>query len=52
LLIANIIEVSLTIDGIYYDVEHRLGKYTTKRHRNIFYETKTNTRELQKMIET
>jgi hypothetical protein len=46
LLVYNITKVSLTIDGIYYVVIHRLGKYPTKHHRNMFIETKTNIKKL------
>jgi hypothetical protein len=51
LFACNIAKLSLTIDGIYYVVDDRLGIYHTKHHRNVVTETKINTRELQNMIE-
>jgi HrpA-like RNA helicase len=45
LLIANIVEVSFTIDGIYYVMDHGFGKYdyeTTKHDKNMIIETKFN----------
>jgi hypothetical protein len=44
LLTTNIAKVYLIIDGIYYVVDHVFGKY--KHDRNMFIETKTNTRNL------
>jgi hypothetical protein len=52
LLVCNIAKISFAIDGIYYVVNHRLGKYPTKHHKNMLTEIKANTRELQNMIET
>jgi hypothetical protein len=46
LLVCNIVKVSITINGIYYVVDHRLGKYPTKHDRNKLIEIKANIRKL------
>jgi hypothetical protein len=46
LFVCNIAKLSLTIDGIYYAMDDRLGIYHTKHHRNVVTKTKANTREL------
>jgi hypothetical protein len=35
LLVCNIIELSPTIDGIYYAVNDKLGIYPMKHHKNM-----------------
>jgi hypothetical protein len=52
LLITNIVEIHFIIDGIYYVVDYVFGKYLSKHDKNMFIETKTNTRNLQNMVET
>lgn len=46
LFVYNIVELLLTIDGIYYVVDDRLGIYHTKHHRTWLPKLKANTREL------
>jgi HrpA-like RNA helicase len=46
LFVCNIAKLSLTIDGIYYVVDDRLGIYHTKHHRNMVTKTKANTKKL------
>jgi hypothetical protein len=52
LFVTKIAKVSLTIDGIYYVLDHRFGKYTMKHDRNMQTETKASTKKLQNMKET
>ncbi len=46
LFVYNIAKLSLTIDGIYYVVDDRLGIYHMKHHKDVVTKTKANTREL------
>jgi hypothetical protein len=46
LLVCNIVKVLLTINGIYYVVDHRLGEYPIKHDKNKLIEIKDNIRKL------
>jgi len=46
LLVYNIAEVLLIIDGIYYVMDHRLGKYPTKHNKKKLTKIKVNTMRL------
>jgi hypothetical protein len=46
LLVCNITKLSLTIDGIYYVVNDRLGICPMKHHKNMVTKTKANIKEL------
>ncbi len=52
LLDSNIVKVFLTIDGIYYVVDHGFLKSPTKHDKNKLIETKNNTGKLRNTIET
>ncbi len=49
---SNIVKVFLTIDEIYYVMDHGLFKSPTKHNKNKLIETKANIRKLRNMIET
>jgi hypothetical protein len=46
LFATNIVEIYFIIDGIYYVVDNVFGKYLSKHDKNMFIETKTNTRNI------
>jgi hypothetical protein len=52
LLSANIVEIYLIIDGIYYVMDYVFGKVLPKHDEKMFIKIKTNIRNLRNMIET
>jgi hypothetical protein len=49
-LVANIVEIYLIIDEIYYVVEYVFGRVLLKHDKNVIIEIKISTRNLQNMI--